>query len=72
MNALQQISGETILTAAYGAVYKTDTEVLEAWNAGKDFKVMRGPYCSIRDVSYLKQTSSRVLITRDYFSYIVV
>ena len=72
MNALQQVSGETVLVPAYGKTYKTDEQLIGAWNAGKDFQLSNGQYCSIRDSKYLKDTSSRVLITKDYFSYIRV
>ena len=38
------------LCAAYGRRYSTKDEVLADWQAGKDFKIWQGPYCSIRDV----------------------
>lgn len=38
-----------ILTPAYGRVYKTQEEMLMDWFAGKDFKILNGPYTSARD-----------------------
>lgn len=38
------------VTPAYGADYKSQKTVKEAWAAGKDFRDARtGLYCSIRD-----------------------
>ncbi len=34
---------------AYGAKYSTADEVIMAWEEGKDFKILGGPYCSSRD-----------------------
>ena len=72
MNALHQVSGATYLTPAYGAKYSTDEELLTAWKYGKDFKIVNGPYCSIRDIVTLRRSSSNILITRDYKNYITV
>jgi len=38
-----------ILNPAYGRVYKTKKELMIDWEGGKDFKIIAGPYCSIRD-----------------------
>lgn len=35
--------------AAYGRRYASFFEALRDWNAGKDFKIVGGPYISIRD-----------------------
>lgn len=43
----------TYLTPAYGRQYATKAACLKDWRAGKDFKVLRGPYCSIRDYEIL-------------------
>lgn len=40
---------EIVVKPAYGKCYKTGEEVLAAWKAGKDFKIVGGSYCSIRD-----------------------
>ena len=37
------------LEPAYGRKYSTQEAVLEHWHAGKDFKILGGPYLSIRD-----------------------
>lgn len=37
------------LVPAYGRDYKTEYEVVQDWQAGKDFRTVSGQYCSIRD-----------------------
>jgi hypothetical protein len=49
-----------MIMPAYGRQYKTSEEAKADWNAGKDFKIVNGPYLSIRDVNYLKDTYSSV------------
>lgn len=34
---------------AYGRKYDTEDQVLEAWKANKDFKMVEGPYLNRRD-----------------------
>ena len=34
---------------AYGRTYSSTVEALKDWHDGKDFKIHKGPYCSIRD-----------------------
>jgi hypothetical protein len=46
------------LAPAYGRRYRTEQELLEAWEAGKDFKIVGGPYTSIRDCAALQQECS--------------
>lgn len=41
------------LLPAYGAKYVSETELVNAWEEGKDFRIFRGPYCSIRDLDTL-------------------
>lgn len=73
MNALDQtFPNELVIVPAYGKLYKTNDEMLDAWKAGKDFQVRKGPYCSIRDMKELRKSSARILLTRDYFEYVVV
>lgn len=73
MNYCSIIDRETVLVPAYNAIYNTDADMLEAWKSGKDFKLSsKGPYCSIKDEKYLKQSSSRVLLSKDYFRYVAV
>lgn len=53
MTALDSISKPLVIMPAYGRNYKNREEVVEAWKSGKDFKVVGGPYCSIRDLAKL-------------------
>lgn len=57
MYGLNQVSSPVMLQPAYGRKYKTTSEVIEAWRSGKDFKIVGGPYCSIRDVDALGASS---------------
>ena len=45
-----------MLTAAlWSKPYADEHEAIEAWEGGRDFKIMPdGPYCSIRDIELLK------------------
>jgi len=43
-----------VIKPAYGRNYPTKEACLLDWNAGKDFKILNGPYCSIRDIEYMK------------------
>ena len=49
-----------MIMSAYGRQYKTSEEAKADWNAVKDFKIVGGPYLSIRDAKYLKDTYSSV------------
>lgn len=53
---------ELILIPAYGRAYETKEQALADWKAGKDFKIVNGPYCSIRDVSHLIRLHEQVFI----------
>jgi hypothetical protein len=37
------------ITGAYGRKYENEEAVTKDWKAGKDFKIHKGPYLSIRD-----------------------
>lgn len=50
------------LVAAYGRVYSTKEEALNAWRCGKDFKILNGPYCSNRDIHHLLRMNDEVCI----------
>ena len=52
---------ETVLLPAYGRQYEFLYEVEKDLIDGKDFKLMQGPYCSIRDFSSM--LSESVVIT---------
>lgn len=47
------------LMAAYGRKDITKEAALSAWKNGKDFKIVGGPYCSIRDLEHLKKMTSK-------------
>jgi hypothetical protein len=51
-----------MIMPAYGRQYKTAEEAKADWNAGKDFKVVCGPYLSIRNIDYLKDNHSSVWV----------
>ena len=57
MNALDQIAKPLVVMPAYGRNYKTREDVVEAWKSGQDFKVVNGPYCSIRDIGKMSCSS---------------
>ena len=38
-----------ILNGAYGRLYKSADDAIRDYEAGKDFRIAGGPYCSIRD-----------------------
>jgi hypothetical protein len=38
-----------VLTGAYGRLYRDAKSALIDYQAGKDFRILGGPYCSIRD-----------------------
>lgn len=42
------------LVPAYGRRYESEDQALESWNKGQDFKIIGGPYTSIRDIDLLK------------------
>jgi hypothetical protein len=44
-----------MLLAAYGRSYQTAKEAIDDWYAGKDFQIIDGPYCSIRDSQRMLQ-----------------
>jgi hypothetical protein len=49
-----------MIMPAYGRQYKTSEEAKADWNAGKDFKIVGGPYLSIRDINSLKDKYTSV------------
>jgi hypothetical protein len=54
MNPLNSISSPVILIGAYGRDYFSENLVLDDWQGGKDFKIVGGPYCSVRDIEQLR------------------
>jgi hypothetical protein len=57
MDALAQVSTSVTLIPAYGRKYKNKEAAVVDWKAGKDFKIINGPYCSIRDLKHLSASS---------------
>jgi len=51
-----------IIKPAYDLSYNSLAECLAAWNCGKDFKLVNGPYCSIRDLEYMQANFETVEI----------
>ena len=54
-----------ILVGAYNRMYSNEADLLKDWQDGKDFKVLSGPYCSIRDIEELKTKFYRIIISYD-------
>lgn len=48
--------------AVWNGWYTSKEKAVQAWNAGKDFKMYRGAYCSIRDKELLAKTYSQIYI----------
>jgi len=51
---------QLMIMPAYGRQYKTSQEAKADWEAGKDFKIVNGPYVSIRDINSLKDKYTSV------------
>lgn len=62
MNALSQASSPLVLVPAYGRVYNSVEAMMTDWNAGKDFRIWNGPYCSVRDLEHLRLEASTVTL----------
>jgi hypothetical protein len=62
MDAIAQVSGPVELLPAYGRVYLTPEDAVKDWMAGRDFKIINGPYCSVRDSTNLRFDYSSVWI----------
>ena len=43
------------LIGAYGRDYKSKKALIEDWEAGKDFQIYGGPYCSCKDIGHFKE-----------------
>ncbi len=57
------------IAPAYGRTYESLGSMVEAWNDGKDFKVISGPYCSVRDIKVLKEEYGTVYVTNGDFYF---
>ena len=59
------INSVLIIVPAYGRKYASEQAVATDWNSGKDFKVFRGPYISIRDIEAIRGSYSTAFIKYD-------
>ena len=55
-----------LLFPAYGRKQKTPEDTLKDWEDGKTFKIQGGPYCSIRDIEYMKKKFDSIEILCEY------
>lgn len=60
------------LLGAYGRIYTTKETALSDWNKGKDFKILNGPYCSIRDIDHIKRLHDSASIMIADGSYVPI
>ena len=51
-----------LIVGAYGRKYKSLDEAKADWEAGKDFRIVRGPYRSIRDTELFKSMGYAVVL----------
>ena len=51
-----------VLLPAYGRTYETIEAAEKDWDAGKDFRILGGPYCSIRDKALLNDMGHDVAL----------
>ena len=63
--ALHQVTTPLFLIPAYGRRYRSREAALHDWQAGRDFQILGGPYCSIRDVEAMRQEYARMYIQYD-------
>jgi hypothetical protein len=70
MTALQSISSPLYLIPAYGRTYMCKEDMLQAWEDGRDFRVVgAGYYTSVRDIEELRKNSSSVTLTEPRFAF---
>jgi len=75
MNKLDAILGtKTVLRLipAYGRRYTNKHDMLEDWNSGKDFKIVEGPFTSIRDIAILKNDYDKVILLIPFCFFVEV
>lgn len=51
-----------LIVGAYGRKYISLDEAKADWEAGKDFRIVHGPYCSIRDTELFKSMGHAVVL----------
>lgn len=54
------------LIPAYGRFYEDEESLQKDWEGGKDFMILAGPYCSIRDLKLMKERGYRALVIRNH------
>lgn len=54
--------GEILAVPAYGRIYQDIAAMQNAWNWGQDFRIVDGPYFSIRDLDSIKKDYSGLII----------
>lgn len=54
--------GDLVAVPAYGRIYDSESAVQNAWNWGQDFRIVDGPYFSIRDLDKIKKDYNGLLI----------
>ena len=52
--AIPSLHRTAYIISAYGRTYSTRENLERDWLAGKDFKILNGPYLSIRDLEALR------------------
>jgi hypothetical protein len=50
------------LKPAYGRSYDNKKMLMEDWEGGRDFKIVDGPYLSIRNMDHIKELGFKALI----------
>jgi len=58
--------------SAYGRIYPFRHQVLEAWRGGKDFKIVNGPYMSVRDTGLIKDEGYDQVVFKGSFGDMVL
>ena len=53
------------LIGAYGRVYPNVSTMIKDWFNGKDFKILNGPYCSIRDIRHIAMQYDTIELLTD-------
>ena len=62
----------TLHPAVWSKVYDNPKVAQAAWDSGKDFKIVGGPYCSKRDAEAMLQRWERIVIEYKPGHYIEV
>lgn len=53
---------QLLLLPAYGRSYTTIAQMRGDWEAGRDFKIHRGPYTSIRDIAEMQRQGIAAIV----------